>query len=622
MENSHSSGSEWSNSLIGTSNASVKIDDDHCDIVVGRDHWLEDLTDLNNEFSRKASQRLATTCHVFGLNDFEPGWHTGMPSTYTEYTSSNMGSGSAISKSTSAESTFSRPHPNHENPTSTPTGTYMIETSPKANMEQESYGKSITHSLEVETQHSYTGVPNLDSHPTENLNTESLDALFESSLSALTQVFTNRATTELLASQCASGQGSSSSSSSPSSSSDATSRNTTTSTSTSTSGSASSSNWKRKLINSGNGSFDGNEESGGDDKRQKIRDKPSDKGVDLRLSCPFRKNCPSKYGLGNPRYLSCATGSWKDIGHLKDSHIYRVHLAQCCGCKKNMKTEQQFEEHRLEAVYLDPGSACIGYEGLFEPQIIALKALKLKGLGMAASWDLLYTALYPKSDTASLPSPWYTPPCDGQCHTGPDKELQHILPEEIAAFMETQFMALSRSISSNKPQILNFLMDRLRKRQDGVVSDIEAELARETSLEQSGATSGLDREEGFSVTEFSLVDLPIEQPLGLNTRGTFQTPWLESNMDTALPNMLQNSDVTPNQSMNLPVTNERQDYQTGWLDGQQEGHAAGWMGGREEGYTLGWKDGHENGYLDGQREGYKAGKKAAEEGGRESRLLQ
>lgn len=36
-----------------------------------------------------------------------------------------------------------------------------------------------------------------------------------------------------------------------------------------------------------------------------------------KLACPFRKNNPSKFGLGNPKYKTCATGSWENVGKLK-----------------------------------------------------------------------------------------------------------------------------------------------------------------------------------------------------------------------------------------------------------------------------------------------------------------
>lgn len=52
---------------------------------------------------------------------------------------------------------------------------------------------------------------------------------------------------------------------------------------------------------------------------------------------------------------------------------------------------------------------CNAYEGLFEPEILALKTLKFKGLGKAASWDLLYKSLFPDPNNQNDPIP---SPCE------------------------------------------------------------------------------------------------------------------------------------------------------------------------------------------------------------------
>lgn len=46
-----------------------------------------------------------------------------------------------------------------------------------------------------------------------------------------------------------------------------------------------------------------------------------------------------------------------------------------------------------------------------------------------------------------------------------------MMPDEIAAFMESQFMSLYNSVSSNRSEILEFLMARLRKRHGEAVPE-------------------------------------------------------------------------------------------------------------------------------------------------------
>ncbi|KAG4443299.1 hypothetical protein IFR05_001243 [Cadophora sp. M221] len=137
-----------------------------------------------------------------------------------------------------------------------------------------------------------------------------------------------------------------------------------------------------------------------------------------------------------------------------DSHIYRVHLAQCSGCKKPMNSLADFERHKVEATCLDLNGECNTYDGLFEHEIFKIKELKFKGLRTIASWETLYKILFPDS-----------------------------LPVLNPSFMESQFMALYNKISSNKPEILEFLMARLRKRH-GVASDAESASTMEATPER------------------------------------------------------------------------------------------------------------------------------------------
>ena len=51
------------------------------------------------------------------------------------------------------------------------------------------------------------------------------------------------------------------------------------------------------------------------------------------------------------------------------------------------------------------------------------------------------------------------------------KLLDKMMPDEIAAFMESQFMSLYNSVSSNRSEILEFLMARLRKRHGEAVPE-------------------------------------------------------------------------------------------------------------------------------------------------------
>lgn len=158
---------------------------------------------------------------------------------------------------------------------------------------------------------------------------KNLDVLFDSTLLFRTKGFINRADVDFNISQCSTDpETNSPSSASPSDSNRSANRTTV------TPASSIDSNGKRKLLDMGKENSDDNENGDDHNKRQKPPDKALASVLDQKLSCPFRKYSPTKYRLGNTRYATCATGSWKDISHLKDSHIYRVHLAQCVGCKR------------------------------------------------------------------------------------------------------------------------------------------------------------------------------------------------------------------------------------------------------------------------------------------------
>lgn len=72
---------------------------------------------------------------------------------------------------------------------------------------------------------------------------------------------------------------------------------------------------KKRALNGSNQDDDEPQENG--KKKQKEADEPNVVSNARRLSCPFRKHSPTKFGLGNTRYHTCAIGSWKDISSLK-----------------------------------------------------------------------------------------------------------------------------------------------------------------------------------------------------------------------------------------------------------------------------------------------------------------
>lgn len=164
-------------------------------------------------------------------------------------------------------------------------------------------------------------------HANDVSNDRDLEALFDSTLMFWTKSFASRATLEFFGSQSSADSGTdSSSSSSPNDCS----KTTTSSAATSTPASSNHSRGKRKLVDSGSQGSDENDNS--DDSNNNKRKKPQDQAVESarnkKLSCPFRKYSPTKYGLSNTRYTTCAMGSWKDISHLKwvYSHAESYHL--------------------------------------------------------------------------------------------------------------------------------------------------------------------------------------------------------------------------------------------------------------------------------------------------------
>ncbi|KAH9219097.1 hypothetical protein DL95DRAFT_384527, partial [Leptodontidium sp. 2 PMI_412] len=121
----------------------------------------------------------------------------------------------------------------------------------------------------------------------------------------------------------------------------------------------------RKRANERSEKDEEDERSGNGKKKQKEVHGPNDFPDMRKLACPFRKHSPAKFHWRNPRYKTCATGSWENNGKLKDSHIYRNHTAQCSGCKKPMKTLLEFQDHQRSAICINPKTKCIASEGLF-----------------------------------------------------------------------------------------------------------------------------------------------------------------------------------------------------------------------------------------------------------------
>ena len=74
---------------------------------------------------------------------------------------------------------------------------------------------------------------------------------------------------------------------------------------------------KRKLTESEEELPEDDKDDDKERKRHKQLDDRTVPEVEQDFACPFRKYCPSFYGLKNVRYKVCATNSWSKISHLK-----------------------------------------------------------------------------------------------------------------------------------------------------------------------------------------------------------------------------------------------------------------------------------------------------------------
>ncbi|KAG4439032.1 hypothetical protein IFR05_005496 [Cadophora sp. M221] len=211
----------------------------------------------------------------------------------------------------------------------------------------------------------------------------------------------------------------------------------------------------RKRANEGS-EKDGDKGSRNGKKKQKEVHGPNDGSPDIRkLACPFRKHSPEKFHWRNPRYKTCATGSWGNIGKLKDSHIYRNHTARCSGCKDPMKALLQFQNHRKSEISTNPKTKCIASEGLFEQEIEGLRNLKLRGLGAEKGWNEIYKYLFPNS--TPIPDPWWDPPTD-DLRPCSDKEE---LTRRLVAYLEGRFQSEYDQIVASKEEILQSLIEMI-----------------------------------------------------------------------------------------------------------------------------------------------------------------
>ncbi|KAH7398097.1 hypothetical protein BKA64DRAFT_673541 [Cadophora sp. MPI-SDFR-AT-0126] len=375
-----------------------------------------------------------------------------------------------------------------------------------------------------------------------------------------------------------------------------------------------------------------------------------------RLACPFRKHNPAKFGLGNPRYKTCATGSWKDVGKLKDSHIYRsVHRAQCSGCKKPMRTQLEFRTHQTAAIVTEPKTNCTSCEGLFVQEIESLRKLKVKGLGPQRSWEAIYKILFPNS--MPIPNPWWVPPCDNSYQDSDQRELKR----RIVAYLEARFQCEYDKIIASKDEILQSLVEMIPERNTMSASPPTDEPAEAPELDNGKGPSMSQWEASLPVqvsnnitnddeTSNSFQDLnPFDFDLYEEHFGATQTSTSLFNVgdDVGGTNLEVNfDDYNPaSGSMEVPqlgfdaqcisikaflcevedVTNGVGDIScqekgkgidlgvpinSGPLTGYQEGYQAGFSEGLKQGKDLGYKAGWRKGNISG----YNSGMEAVEEG--------
>lgn len=168
-------------------------------------------------------------------------------------------------------------------------------------------------------------------------------------------------------------------------------------------------------------------------------------------------------------------------------------------------------------------------------------------------------------------------------------------------------MAIYDEIIANKPEILQCLVNRIRKRHSAPIPDGEPVLTPEQSSEQAPNNG-----EGSSLWQWGSA-MPLQDANEVdNDEGNYSSFLDLADFDLGNNGMVQGFENMPSfkSGEGDGDPGRSNDYEASWNKEPQKGY----LEGQREGYKACWNDGHEKGYLDGHSLGYKAGRKAVEQG--------
>ncbi|KAF5875535.1 putative ankyrin repeat-containing protein [Botrytis fragariae] len=241
---------------------------------------------------------------------------------------------------------------------------------------------------------------------------------------------------------------------------------------------------------------------------------PTMSDLGLNLACPYFKHDPGRYGSSR---ACCRPPGYPDIHRLKQ-HLYKVHLLKICRkCNLICDGEIELQEH-----YDIPICAAMFQrdyaDGFDESQREKLKKRteKRNHSDKAQYWVAVYRILFPKTDDASMPTPWH------------EENINRRLYDESCALSRLQDSSLRTELSQHvqSQDAISAILNIINRHQTG----------------SSGTTTiGTIPRRSSQVSErqhpeTSQNDLYQQPPLGRNPLGHDNIPMMP--FDYSLPDFM------------------------------------------------------------------------------------
>ncbi|KAF2112603.1 hypothetical protein BDV96DRAFT_664207 [Lophiotrema nucula] len=195
---------------------------------------------------------------------------------------------------------------------------------------------------------------------------------------------------------------------------------------------------KRKISEDENGDRSDTERDEPSGKRIRRRDSPNGPLSD-RLACPFFKHDSARNMRG-----ACSGPGWKAVHRIK-MHISRTHvqMLRCPRCHRGVIDHSELIQHLAETPQCarkdpEPPSADDDCMKIPSERENELRRFKQRGVSEPEKWKGLYLFIFPGTDEASVPSPYYEYETSESAETS-QRNFLGLYSQRMPLIMENEF---------------------------------------------------------------------------------------------------------------------------------------------------------------------------------------